>query len=105
MTDEEEEPESLIIPYEGSSILLYRAPSIREKQTVRRCVEQLAAMFKELIVEDEDLELCLESCGGNTTNIIRNLGKGQWLRKGRNFDVVLWDEGTGLHNFRSYFQK
>jgi len=81
MTDEEEEPESLVIPYEDSSILLYRAPSIREKQTVRGCVERLAAIFKELIVEEEDRGHVWKVAGGNTTNIIRNLGKGHGLEK------------------------
>jgi hypothetical protein len=97
MIDEKEEPESLVIPYEDSSILLYRAPSIREKQTVRRCVERLAAILKELIVEEEDLEVMFGKLRGKYYKHYPKFGEGAWLRKGRNFDVVLWDEGNGCY--------
>jgi hypothetical protein len=78
-------------------LVSYREVTSREKQIVRRYTKRLAKLLNTIVVLDEDLDSMFGKSADKYYRPYPKFGERAWLRPGKDFDIVLWDEGNGWY--------
>jgi hypothetical protein len=71
-----------------------------DKQTLKelkQCIKELCAIFKRGIFSDEDIDYIFGEMEEEYYKPARMFGERAWLRRGKQVDVILWDEGNGWY--------
>jgi hypothetical protein len=69
----------------------------RTLKELRQCINKASVIFQQGVFSDEDIGCILGAQVGKYYKHASMFGERAWLRKGRQIDVVLWDEGNGWY--------
>ncbi|MBO3842764.1 MAG: hypothetical protein FGF48_10185 [Candidatus Brockarchaeota archaeon] len=69
----------------------------RTLKELRRCVRKASNAFQQGVFSDEDVDYVFGAQVGKYYEPMPIFGERAWLRRGRQVDVVLWDEGNGWY--------
>jgi hypothetical protein len=71
-----------------------------DKQTLKKlkpCIQKLSDVFERGIFSDEDIDYIFGEREERYYKRATIFGERAWLRRGKQIDVVLWDEGNGWY--------
>lgn len=62
---------------------------------ISQSIKELSAVFKKGIFSDEDIDCIFGEAEEKYYKPAKVFGERAWLRRGKQIDVILWDEGNG----------